>query len=145
MCLICIELDAKNMSIPDARMALIEMRSEIGDEHAGEVDFKLTEMKYPEIGKALSFSPERSEADEDKQIKSSIMIDGITYFFNPEDFATKSTVTGRSADGLEMTLVKDDLGCWVYSFVRQVTAGNRYIVNGTIEPDGSHHARRFQI
>jgi hypothetical protein len=43
MCLICIELDKKAMSVKEARRALGEMVAKVGADHAREVEAKLDE------------------------------------------------------------------------------------------------------
>ena len=49
MCIICVELDKKNLSPWEAKRNLNEMVEKIGDKHAREVENKISELIYEEI------------------------------------------------------------------------------------------------
>lgn len=49
MCIICIEMDKKNLSPWEAKRNLVEMTEKIGQDHAIEVENKISEAIYEEI------------------------------------------------------------------------------------------------
>lgn len=49
MCLICIEFEKQRMSIRDAKLALGEMRTTIGAEHAAEVEQLITRAQKAQV------------------------------------------------------------------------------------------------
>ena len=49
MCIICVELDKKTLSPWEAKRNLSEMVEKIGDEHAREVENKISDAIYEEI------------------------------------------------------------------------------------------------
>ena len=49
MCIICIEMDKKTLSPWEAKRNLSEMAEQIGQDHALEVDKKISEAIYEEI------------------------------------------------------------------------------------------------
>ena len=49
MCIICVELDKNKLTPWEARKNLTEMVDKIGDEHAREVENKISDLIYEEI------------------------------------------------------------------------------------------------
>ena len=49
MCLICVELDKKTLSPWEAKRNLVEMTEKIGQEHAIEVENKISDLIYEQL------------------------------------------------------------------------------------------------